>query len=105
MITIKTVWVVWLSSVTWNLRAVYRAMAGLAESRQYGGISLFNALFDPLALILVGLLSLLLPPVAVISAPITLLCTPKGSWKEVRRMVEAGRVDLRTGNFKESQGE
>ena len=59
MIAIKTAWVVWLSSVTWNLRAVYRAMAGLAESRQYGGISLFNALFDPLALILVdGLLQL-----------------------------------------------
>lgn len=105
MTTIKTVWVIWLSSVTWNLRAVYRAMAGLAESRQYGGISLFNALFDPLALILVGLLSLLLLPVAVISAPVTLLTTSKGSWKEVRRMVEAGSVDLRTGNFKESQGE
>jgi len=105
MIAIKTVWVVWLSSVTWNLRAVYRAMAGLAESRQYGGISLFNALFDPLALILVGLLSLLLLPVAVISAPVTLLCTPKGSWRAVRNAVEAGRVDLRTGNFKESQGE
>ena len=105
MIAIKTAWVVWLSSVTWNLRAVYRAMAGLAESRQYGGISLFNALFDPLALILVGLLSLLLLPVAVISTPVTLLTTSKGSWREVRRMVEAGRVDLRTGNFKESQGE
>ena len=105
MIAIKTVWVVWLSSVTWNLRAVYRAMAGLAESRQYGGISLFNALFDPLALILVGLLSLLLLPVAVISTPVTLLTTSKGSWREVRRMVEAGSVDLRTGNFKESQGE
>lgn len=105
MTTIKTVWVVWLSSVTWNLRAVYRAMAGLAESRQYGGISLFNALFDPLALILVGLLSLLLLPVAVLSTPVTLLTTSKGSWREVRRMVEAGSVDLRTGNFKESQGE
>ena len=105
MTTIKTVWVIWLSSVTWNLRAVYRAMAGLAESRQYGGISLFNALFDPLALILVGLISLLLLPVAVISAPVTLLCTSKGSWRVVRRMVEAGSVDLRTGNFKESQGE
>ena len=105
MIAIKTAWVVWLSSVTWNLRAVYRAMAGLAESRQYGGISLFNALFDPLALILVGLISLLLLPVAVISAPVTLLCTPKGSWRTVRKMAEEGRVDLRTGNFKESQGE
>ena len=105
MTAIKTAWVVWLSSVTWNLRAVYRAMAGLAESRQYGGISLFNALFDPLALILVGLLSLLLLPVAVISTPVTLLTTSKGSWREVRRAVEAGSVDLRTGNFKESQGE
>ena len=105
MTAIKTVWVVWLSSVTWNLRAVYRAMAGLAESRQYGGISLFNALFDPLALILVGLLSLLLLPVAVISTPVTLLCTPESSWREVRKAVEAGRVNLRTGDFKESQGE
>ena len=105
MTTIKTVWVIWLSSVTWNLRAVYRAMAGLAESRQYGGISLFNALFDPLALILVGLLSLLLLPVAVLSTPVTLLTTSKGSWREVRRAVEADSVDLRTGNFKESQGE
>ena len=105
MTTIKTVWMIWLSSVTWNLRAVYRAMAGLAESRQYGGISLFNALFDPLALTLVGLLSLLLLPVAVISLPVTLICTPGSSWREVRKAVEAGRADLRTGNFKESQGE
>ena len=105
MTAIKTAWVIWLSSVTWNLRAVYRAMASLAESRQYGGISLFTALFDPLALTLVGLLSMLLLPVAVISAPVTLLTTSKGSWREVRRAVEAGSVDLRTGNFKESQGE
>ena len=105
MTAIKTAWVIWLSSVTWNLRAVYRAMAGLAESRQYGGISLFNALFDPLALTLVGLLSMLLLPVAVISAPVTLLCTPESSWREVRKAVEAGRVNLRTGDFKESQGE
>lgn len=91
---------------TFSTRNVYHAIAALMQSRAFSGTSPTRAFFDGCILLLVSVLFILLPLIAVVTAPFSLLravLTKQGreDLKMTAALAEAGRIDWKLGTVKE----